>query len=180
MVTLGHIHHGQDRRCVMPACPPAQGFHGQHWFSSLPPSHFPSILSLSCFFPLIHCLAPEYIVHPPSFGRGCLENKHMPISLFLPVLTDPKQCPAGPGEATQPPISFSAGKIRVPNKKVHEGNSHPGSHGGQRGQCRLGLGERTGPLEVSCGVWGKCLPCLSLSLPTTTLGTPPPVFLAES
>lgn len=70
---------------------------------------FPATLSLSLlpsFFPLIHCLAPKYIVQPPSFGHGCLENKHVPMSRFLPVLTDTKQCPPGPGEAAQPPISL--------------------------------------------------------------------------
>lgn len=105
-MALGHIRYGQDRCCVMPACPPAQGFHGQHWFFSLTLSHSPFFVFLPSFFPLIHCLAPKYIVQPPSFGHDCLENKHVPVSRFLPVLTDTKQCPPGPGEAAQPPISL--------------------------------------------------------------------------
>lgn len=101
---------------------------------------FPASLSLSLRSFSFLFLSP----HPLSFPRvhssvsfiwPWLPRKQTHAYITIsPSLTDPQQCPAGPREATQPPISFSAGKIRVPNKKVYKGNSHPGSHGGQRGQ----------------------------------------------
>lgn len=124
---------------MMPACPPAQGFHGQHWFF-FPASLSLSFLFLPSFFPLIHCLAPKHIVQPPSFGRGCLENKHAPMSRFLPVLTDTKQCPPGPGEAAQPPISFLFRQNQGTQQESPRGHLLPWKPSGAERSVKAGVG----------------------------------------